>query len=419
MNMSNWKRLEQKFLAINQNSLEQATRFYHGSFITIISFLLNQEARYISHTKLVELYTWAEHLAADEFAIAYLSYRVLPSNIRNYREQLDDKPPPKDLKVHHMYQQHLTEPPHPNIQQMFDKDQTILYFDLETTGLNVIEDRIVEICIIKHLPHDGSFTRFYSRINPQIPIPPDASNIHNIFDNDVKACPTLPQIVGDIAWLFRDAIIVGFNIHKYDMLLLQSELLRMKFPFNLQHRATIDLAQIYWRKVPQATSKTLLGAASHYTDTILQNAHSSYVDAISCAHILEGMLAIHDDLPKGPELQKFYFSHENMPRYDGSREDCIIQWNTSKTGTPPSSRPTSPRPTSPVYPPQTPPNRRPMPSIPPKNNPKGKNKPLKPSISSSASQGSTQSAPTHREEEEDDNDQRKRKLRREGAVIIQ
>jgi DNA polymerase III subunit epsilon len=412
MNISNWKRLEEKFLTINQNSLEQATRFYHSSFITIISFLLNQEARYISNTKLVELYTWAEHLAANEFAIAYLSYRVLPSNIRNYREQLDDKPPPKDLKVHHMYQQHLTQPPHPNIQRMFDKDQIILYFDLETTGLNVIEDRIVEICIIKHLPHQGSFTKFYSRINPQIPIPPDASNIHNIFDSDVKACPTFPQIVGDISWLFRDAIVVGYNIHKYDMLLLQSELLRMNFPFNLQHKATIDLAQIYWRKAPQATSKSLSGAVNYYTDNIMQNAHSSFVDALVCAHVLEGMIVVHDDLPKSSELQNFCISHQNMPRYDGSREDCIVQWNMTKTGTPSPTRPASP-----VQPPHTPPNKRPMVSIPPRHNPKGKNKPQKPSTSSSASQGSTQPAPTHNEEEEDD--PRKRKIRREGAVIIE
>jgi DNA polymerase III epsilon subunit-like protein len=417
MNIATWKRLEERFQTINQDCLNHAKRFYHASFVTIIAFLLRKEPNNLSHARLVELYTWAEHLAANDFAIGYLSHRVLQSRIEEHKQILDVNPPPQNLQVYHLAKEQITQPPHPNIQRKFDKNDTLVFFDLETTGLSIIEDRIIEFTGIRLNPHTGRFTKFSSRINPQIPIPSDASRIHKIFDIDVQDCPTLPQIIGDIYCLFKDAIIIGFNIHKYDIPLLQNELLRFQFPFNLQHKATIDLAQIFWRNVPDGTSKSLAGAVAYYTENIMQNAHQSSADALVCAHIFEAMIVLHD-FPKCSELSAFCMSELNLPRYEGKREDCIVQWNLCRTNPKLNKRPASP-----TQPPKTPPNKRPRPTSPLPPRPKQRANPPVASTStssiSSSSQGSTQPAKSHNEGEKDKEDQGNgSKLKREGAVII-
>lgn len=120
----------------------------------------------------------------------------------------------------------------------------LIFFDLETTGLNVVSDRIVEISYLKIFP-DGREESKSMRINPTIHIDPKSTAIHGISDDDIKDCPTFKEIAQNLVNSFEGADFAGYNSNKFDLPLLAEEFLRLDIDFDLKKRKFIDVQVIY------------------------------------------------------------------------------------------------------------------------------------------------------------------------------
>jgi len=120
----------------------------------------------------------------------------------------------------------------------------IVFFDLETTGLNVASDRIVEIAILKvHV--DGREESKSYRVNPEMPIPKQSSEIHGIYDEDVKDCPTFKVLAKEVAKFFEGCDIAGFNSNKFDVPVLAEEFIRAEVDFDMKKRKFVDVQTIF------------------------------------------------------------------------------------------------------------------------------------------------------------------------------
>src|SRR5690554_805425 len=120
----------------------------------------------------------------------------------------------------------------------------LVFFDLETTGINIVSDRIVEIAILKVQVNGKEELRSY-RINPEMPIPRQASEIHGIYDEDVKDAPTFKQIARDLAKFLEGCDLGGFNSNKFDIPLLAEEFICVDVDFDMQKRRFVDVETIF------------------------------------------------------------------------------------------------------------------------------------------------------------------------------
>lgn len=161
----------------------------------------------------------------------------------------------------------------------------ILFFDIESTGLNVACDRIVEICALKVHPNGDQEIKT-RRINPTIPIPAEAQAIHHISDEDVKDCPTFAQIAKSLAQWMKGCDIAGYNSIKFDIPLLAEEFLRAGVDFDFRKRKLIDVQNIF-HKLEQ---RTLSAAYKFYCQKNLENAHSAEADTVATYEILKAQL---------------------------------------------------------------------------------------------------------------------------------
>ena len=123
----------------------------------------------------------------------------------------------------------------------------IVFFDLETTGVNVSTDRIVEICYIKVMPNGNELSR-NMRINPGMPIPAEASAVHGITDEDVKDCPTFKEKAAELAKIFTGCDIAGYNSNGFDVPLLVEEFLRVGVDFDISKAKLVDVQTIFFKK---------------------------------------------------------------------------------------------------------------------------------------------------------------------------
>ena len=167
----------------------------------------------------------------------------------------------------------------------------ICFFDLETTGVNVSLDRIVEISILKIFPNGNKESKTWL-VNPGVPIPLEASNIHGITNDIVKNEPLFKMIASDIKSMINNCDLAGFNSNKFDIPLLAEELLRSEIDFSLDNVATIDV-QIIFHKMEQ---RTLSAAYQFYCGKSLDNAHSSKADTLATFEVLESQIEKYDDL---------------------------------------------------------------------------------------------------------------------------
>ncbi len=166
-------------------------------------------------------------------------------------------------------------------------------FDLETTGINVGKDRIVEICILKVNP-DASRESKTWLVNPEMPIPPATTEIHGISDEDVKDAPTFRKIAPKIMEMIKGCDLAGFNSNRFDVPLLAEELLRAEIDFDLNNHRLVDAQTIYHKKEPRN-----LGAAyQFYCKKELVNAHSAEADVLATFEVLDAQVGHYDDLPK-------------------------------------------------------------------------------------------------------------------------
>jgi DNA polymerase III subunit epsilon len=168
----------------------------------------------------------------------------------------------------------------------------IAFLDLETTGIKVATDRIVEISIYRIEP-DGSTELKTLRINPEIPIPAEATAIHGISNEDVRDCPTFAQQAREIARFLDRCDLAGYNSNHFDIPLLAEEFLRAEVDFDLEGRHLVDIQNIFHKMEP----RTLSAAYRFYCDKELVNAHSAEADTMATFEILKAQLDRYQDQP--------------------------------------------------------------------------------------------------------------------------
>lgn len=161
----------------------------------------------------------------------------------------------------------------------------IIFFDLETTGTNILRDRIVEISYIKVMPSGNEIERTL-RVNPEMPIPAESTAIHHITDDDVKDSPTFKQIAQELANTFLGCDIAGFNSNRFDVPILMEEFLRAGVSIDLSKRKFVDVQTIF-HKMEQ---RTLVAAYKFYCGKDLTEAHSANADTRATYEVLKAQL---------------------------------------------------------------------------------------------------------------------------------
>ena len=184
----------------------------------------------------------------------------------------------------------------------------IAFIDLETTGVSTKEDRIVEIAIVRYEFIDNKMVEtamFHSRVNPGIPIPIGASEVHGIYDRDVSHAPKFADITNKIFDMIEGCDLAGFNSNYFDFPLLFNELTRNGLFWNHHDWNFIDIGNIFKIKEP----RNLANAVHFYTSTIMENAHSALHDTYATANVFFAMLEQYEDLPETSEEMELYSNY--------------------------------------------------------------------------------------------------------------
>jgi DNA polymerase-3 subunit epsilon len=161
----------------------------------------------------------------------------------------------------------------------------LVFIDLETTGTQLSQDRIVEIAIVKLNP-DGTRVTRRKLINPQMPIPKASSDIHGITDDMVKDAPTFKQVANEVKQFIGQSDLAGYNSNRFDIPLLMEEFLRAGMEFDMQHLRLVDVQKVFH----MMEQRTLSAAYKFYCDKILESAHSAEVDAMATLEVLEAQV---------------------------------------------------------------------------------------------------------------------------------
>ena len=188
----------------------------------------------------------------------------------------------------------------------------IVFFDLETTGVNITSDRIVEISYLKVFPNGNEVSRTM-RINPEMHIPEQASEVHGIYDDDVKDCPTFKQVAKDVAHDFEGADIAGFNSNRFDVPLLAEEFLRAGVDLDMTRRKFIDV-QVIFHKMEH---RTLSAAVKFYCGKELEGAHSADADTRATYEVLQAQLDRYDELQNDIAWLSEFSSHTRNVDFAG------------------------------------------------------------------------------------------------------
>ena len=188
----------------------------------------------------------------------------------------------------------------------------IVFFDLETTGVNTEKDRIVEISYLKIMP-DGKEESKTRRLNPQMPIPPQATAIHGIADSDVKDCPVFREIAVSLAQQLEGCDLAGFNSNRFDIPLLAEEFLRAGIDFDLSKRKCVDVLTIYHKMEP----RNLKTAYKYYCGKELMDAHQAENDTRATYEVLLSQLDRYPELENDIDTLSSYSSFANYVDFAG------------------------------------------------------------------------------------------------------
>lgn len=167
----------------------------------------------------------------------------------------------------------------------------IAFIDLETTGVSLSTDRIVEIAMVKIMP-DGTRLAKRKLINPQMPIPASSSEIHGITDDMVKDAPTFKQAANEIKQFLENCDLGGYNSNRFDIPMLMEEFLRADMDLDLSRQRMVDVQHIFYTMEP----RTLSAAYKFFCGKELENAHSAEVDINATIEVLEAQLNRYDKL---------------------------------------------------------------------------------------------------------------------------
>ncbi|UDQ99529.1 exonuclease domain-containing protein [Lentisphaerota bacterium WC36G] len=204
-------------------------------------------------------------------------------------------------------------------------EKPLIFFDLETTGINIANDRIVEISIVKLLP-DGSQEIKTRKINPEMPIPRGASEVHGIYDEDVKDEPTFKDIAKSLYNYMLGCDVAGYNVLKFDIPLLIKEFERANLSYSVSGVDVVDVFNIFCKKEP----RTLTAAYKMYCNKDLEDAHSAEADTLATLEVFAGQLKYYDDLPNSiSEIAEFANKRDdkcidNNGRFKWHGDDAMV-----------------------------------------------------------------------------------------------
>lgn len=167
----------------------------------------------------------------------------------------------------------------------------IIFFDLETTGVDTSRDRIVEISMAKIMP-DGEQIVKTRKINPGMHIPEESTAIHGIKDEDVKDCPSFAQVARSLEEFVRGCDFGGFNSNRFDLPMLVEEFMRAGIEVDFKRRKFIDVQNIFHKK----EQRTLVAAYKFYCGKNLEDAHSAEADTLATYEVLLAQLDRYEDL---------------------------------------------------------------------------------------------------------------------------
>ena len=170
-------------------------------------------------------------------------------------------------------------------------NKSICFFDLETTGISITKDRIVEISILKVNP-DGSEEKKTWLVNPEMPIPAVVTAVHGITNEKVANEPTFNELAKEVNTWIKDSDLGGFNSNRFDIPLLAEEMLRADIDFDMKNRRSVDVQTIF-HKMEQ---RTLTAAFKFYCDRSLEDAHSAEADTMATYEVLKAQLDRYEDL---------------------------------------------------------------------------------------------------------------------------
>jgi DNA polymerase-3 subunit epsilon len=203
-------------------------------------------------------------------------------------------------------------------------NKPICFFDLETTGINITKDRIVEISILKVNP-DGSEKKKTWLVNPEMPIPEVVIAVHGITNEKVANEPTFNQLAKEINSWIKDADLGGFNSNRFDIPLLAEEMLRAGVDFDMKNRQSVDVQTIF-HKMEQ---RTLAAAFKFYCDKNLDDAHSAEADTMATYEVLKAQLDRYDDLENDTAFLADFSSRKKLAdfagfiAYDKEGDECF------------------------------------------------------------------------------------------------
>jgi DNA polymerase-3 subunit epsilon len=191
----------------------------------------------------------------------------------------------------------------------------IVFFDIEATGTDPVADRIVELSVVRVLPTGAIEAPRTWRIDPQVRIPTEASEIHGIKNADLADAPRFVDVAADIANAFADADLAGFSISRFDVRILQAELVRAGRTLELSRTRIVDAQVIYHQREP----RNLAAALKFYRDRELVDAHGAQADTVAALEVFAGQLERYDDLALGIDELHAVSSLHNDAFCDGGR----------------------------------------------------------------------------------------------------
>ncbi|MFL1011327.1 exonuclease domain-containing protein [Flavisericum labens] len=188
----------------------------------------------------------------------------------------------------------------------------ICFFDLETTGVNITKDRIVEISVLKVFPNGTEESKTWL-VNPEMPIPKEVTAIHGITDEKVANEPTFKELAKEVYNMIKDSDLGGFNSNRFDIPLLAEEMLRADIDFDMKNRLAIDVQTIF-HKMEQ---RTLSAAYKFYCDKNLDGAHSAEADTNATFEVLKAQLEKYDELENNTKFLAEFSSRKKFADFAG------------------------------------------------------------------------------------------------------
>ena len=188
----------------------------------------------------------------------------------------------------------------------------ICFFDLETTGVNISKDRIVEISILKVFPNGTEESKTWL-VNPEMVIPKEVIEIHGITNEKVANEPTFKELAKEINNMIKDSDLGGFNSNRFDIPLLAEEMLRADVDFDMKNRLAVDVQTIF-HKMEQ---RTLSAAYKFYCDKNLDGAHSAEADTNATYQVLKAQIAKYDEVENNTKFLAEFSSRKKFADFAG------------------------------------------------------------------------------------------------------